>query len=200
MKEHAVLALGGNVKEANVLYLTAAGILVPVKGGDGDGLCRAPPVRAKAPGLYDNIGIAYILYRAAVPNLNGQSPVAAGDHAVLYQHIAKIAHSLGADLNGSGGGYQGAAVNDDIFAGAVLGVALAGLKANAVVGALHMAAQNAHIGAVVRVNAVAVGHIQIIENANTVNKHIVAPGRCRVQNGASTMVMSLKVIWLDFST
>ena len=37
---------------------------------------------------------------------------------------------------------QGAAVNDDIFAGAVLGVALAGLEANAVVGALHMISAN----------------------------------------------------------
>ena len=104
VNEHAVFALAGNIAEADVFYRAAFGLGVSVKAGEYNRLRCAPPVRAEPSGFYDAVRIGNIFHIAAVANLNGKPPVAAGDDAAAHQNIAEIPDALCANLNGGGGG------------------------------------------------------------------------------------------------
>lgn len=177
--QHAVFALAGNIIKPHVFDLAGVRVLIAVKGGQYDRLGRAPPIRAEAACFDHNVGILHVFHIAAVADLNGQPAVGATNDAVVHKNIAEIAHALRADLDRRRGGNERAAADQDIFARPVFRVALGGFQADAVVRALDVTAQNAHIRAVIGVDAVGIRDVQVIENADLRDQHIVAP--CRVQ-------------------
>ena len=176
-EEHTVLTLAGDVEEANILDAAAVGVGVPVVGRHHDRLRAAPPALGKAAGLDHDVGEAHVPHTAAVANLDGQTPVASGNDAVIHQNILEICHALCADLDRGTGRGQRAVGDDDVLGGAVLVVACCGLEADAVICTLDMAANDPHIGGVIRIDTVGVGAVQRVQHPDVGDQHIVASGR-----------------------
>ena len=100
--------------------------------------------------------------------------VCAGDHAVGDRDVAEVGYALGAELDGRARRGQRAVADHNVLAGAECGVLLGRFKDDAVIGGLDMAVADPHIAAVVRVNAIAVDHFQVIQNADAIDQHILA--------------------------
>ena len=114
-EEYTVLTLAGDVEEADILDAAAVGVGVPVVGRHHDRLRAAPPALGKAAGLDHDVGEAHVPHTAAVANLDGQTPVASGDDAIIHQNILEICHALCADLDRGTGRGQRAVGDDDIL-------------------------------------------------------------------------------------
>ena len=176
-EEHTILALAGDVEKADILNAAAVGVGIPVVGRHHDRLRAAPPALSKAAGLDHDVGEAHVPHTAAVTDLDGQAAVGSGDDAVVHQNVLKVRHTLCADLDRSTGGGQRTVGDDDILSRTVLVIARRGLETDAVICTLDMAADDPHIGGVIRVDAVGVGAVQRVQHPDVGDQHIVASGR-----------------------
>ena len=189
-EEHAVLTVAGDIGEADVRDLAARHALIALVSGEHDGLGCSPPAVREAAGFDDDIRKRNVLRVAAVAHLDRDAAVAVRDDAVIDDDVLKIAGALGADLECGRGRSERAAGNDDIPARAVLHVASRTLQADAVIGASNVAADDANIGGMIRVDAVRIGAVERIEHADALNEHIVAarrmqgPERCVLHGDA----------------
>ena len=97
-----------NVFKGDVMDMPQGGVLLALQSSYGDGLGLAPPVIGrKQPGIDVQAREGYILYTALVPKLEGNSPVASTDVAVLYRNISERSLALRAEFDGGAGGDQG---------------------------------------------------------------------------------------------
>ena len=174
MQEYAVLAAAVDVFKPDVADMPGLAALLAVDRRHADGLAFAPPLVGELAGVDVQVGEKDILDAAAVAQHQRDTAVCAGDHAVGDRDVAEVGYALGAELDGRARRGQRAVADHNVLAGAECGVLLGRFKDNAVIGGLDMAVADPHIAAVVRVNAIAVDHFQVIQNADAIDQHILA--------------------------
>jgi len=170
--DFATVALGGSLGEA------PSGILVVADGtgiaGDVDGFGLAPPHVTPEAAIDGHIAKGDVGDGALVAVLDAEATVGGGDDAVVEEDVADAVHVLGADFDGTGAAGHGAVGDNDVVAGAVFLELATVFQADAVVAAGDMAVGDAHVAAVVEVDAVAVADFQVVEQGDAVNHGILA--------------------------
>ena len=171
--QNAVFTFTADVVKEYALNVSYFGIFLALKDGDGDGLCRAPKnIGVTQFGLDHQIVEDHVFNRTLIPQLQGDGTVRVADHAVFNQNIAEKSLAFTAELDGGAGRGEGAVGHGDIFARAILHGSGGVFKYNAIVSAFDMAVGDPHVLAVVRIDAVAIGHAHGIQNADPVDQNI----------------------------
>ena len=120
------------------------------------------------------VGKGHVFNVAAITQHQRDAAVGTGDNAVGDGNIAEVRNALGAKLDSGTGGGQRTVGNHNVLTRAKICIFLSGLEHDAVIGGFNMAIVDAHIAAVVGINAVAVDHFQVIQNADAIDQHILA--------------------------
>ena len=143
-------------------------------GGDVDGFGLAPPHVGPQAAVHDDVGERHVGDGSLIAVLYAQASVAGADDAVGDGHIIYRVHVLRPNLHGARARSHGAVGDDDVVAGAILGKLASVFQADAVVARGNMAVGDAHIARMVDVDAVAIAYLQVVEQVDAVDHHIVA--------------------------
>ena len=143
-------------------------------GGDVNGFRLAPPHVGEEPAVDYHVRERDVGHRALVAVLDADAPVAVLDDAVGEQDVVDAVHVLRTDFNGARARGHRTVAHHHILARAVLFKFAAVLQADAVVARLDEAVRDAHVFRVVYVDAVAIAYLQVVQNADAVNRCIAA--------------------------
>ena len=172
--QDAVLTVAKDIPKYNISDGTDTGIFFALEYSDRDGFGATPEyILPKKPGADDDIMKEHILDTALVPQLQGDAPVGSADDAVFDGDIPEELLAFTAEFNGGAGGGKGAVGYGDVLARTELHGGSGVFENDAIVRAFDVAIADAHILAVVRVNAVTIGHAQVIQDPNAVDQHIL---------------------------
>ena len=183
--QNAVFTLAEDIVKADITNMTHFGLRFAGNGRNGNGFCLSPEHGAEQAGGNSQILEDHIFNAAGISQLQGDASVGTADDAIFNEDIAEQRFALAAKFDGGGGRSQGAVGHHDIFAGTILHSRCGILKHDAIVSALDVAAVDAHILTMVGINAIAIGHPQIVENANAADEHILAPHHMHRPKGAA---------------
>ena len=172
IRHFAAAALGGTLGE------TPSGVLMIAhgarEGGDINRLRLAPPHIGEEVAVDNHIGKGYIGDGAFVAVLDTDASVGVGDDAVVEKHTVDGVHIFRSDFYSARTRGHHAVGHHDVAAGAVLLEFAAVFEADAVVAALDEAVGDAHLARMVYVDTVAVAYLQIVEQGEVADGHVVA--------------------------
>ena len=174
MQENAVFAAAVNVFKVYIADMPRPVALFAVYRRHTDGFGFAPPLVREHAGVDVQVGKGHVFNVAAITQHQRDAAVGAGDNAVGDGDIAEVRNALGAKLDSGTGGGQRTVGDHNVLTRAKMCIFLSGLENDAVIGGFNMAIVDAHIAAVVGINAIAVDHFQVVQNADAINQHILA--------------------------
>src|ERR1019366_6453821 len=171
----AVLGAPGDVAHAHIVNRPDLAALSARNGGEGDGFAAAPPGRRLV--TRDKFDVAEIdpVHAAFVAQLNRQTAATRLDLAPLETDIVDVLGGFRPDLQPRILGLDHAVLHRDVTRRPPLLVLPRRLDHDGIVAAHNVAVTDFHVVAMVRVDAVAVRHIQIVADLEAVHQHVLAP-------------------------
>ena len=193
-----VFTFADDVVETDILYAAADSVFVTSESCDCNRLCTAPPIGTEATCFDIDIVESYIFNVTAVSYLNWDASVWLWNDTVAYDDVSEVAYALGADFKSSWGWCEGTTADDDVFARAVLAVALWSLKADTIVSAYNVTTEYAYITAMVGVDTVTVGNVDGVKDADIWNEYIVTACRmkCPERSIFDSNILDGDVVWI----
>src|SRR5450759_766655 len=144
-------------------------------GGAGNRLAAAPPGRRLVTRYELDVAEIDPVHAAFIAQLNRQPAATRLDFAPLETDIVDVLGGFRPDLHARILGFQYAVLDRDIGRRPPLPALPRRLDHDGIVAAHDIAVADLHIAAMVRVDAIAVGHIQIVADLNAIHQHVLAP-------------------------
>ena len=136
--------------------------------GDVDWLRLSPPYIAPQATVEDDIGENYIGYRSLVTILDTQATVATLDDTVVDNHIVDRVHVLTTYLHRTASALHHTVGHHDIVARTILLKLTAVFQADGIITTGDMAVGNAHVLAMVDVDAITITYLEIVEKIDSI--------------------------------
>ena len=164
--------------------------------GDIDGLGLSPPYVAEQPAFHLHIAEHYIFYCALVAVLDAYTAIGSTDDTVVEQYVADPVHILRTYLHGARTAGHYAVCHHYVFTGSVLLKLPSVLEANAVVSALDEAVADAHLAAVIDIDAVSVTDFKVVQKADSIDIHVVTTHQmdCPIRTVAYGQISDIQLI------
>src|ERR1022692_2068060 len=172
---YAVFGAPDDVAHAHIVDRADFAALGARNGGEGDGLAAAPPGRRLVAGNKLDVAEIDPVHTAFVAQLDRQPAAARLDLAALETDIVDVLGGFRSDLQPRILGLDHAVLHRDVSRSAPLLILPRRLDHDGIVAAHDVAVTDLHVAAMVRVDAVAVGHIQIVADLEAVHQDMLAP-------------------------
>src|SRR5262249_54261628 len=139
--------------------------------GERNAFAAAPPRRRMVAGGKPDVAKLDVRNITLVTQLDRAAATAAFDFAALEPDIADVGHGFRADLQAGILRFDHAVTHPDILAAAVGQAGARSFDHDRIVAAGNIAVPDLDIATVVRIDAVAVRHIELVANLHPVNQH-----------------------------
>ena len=131
--------------------------------------CLAPPYIAPQLAIQNDVRENHIAHGSLITVLNTETTVATFDYTIIDNHIIDGIHILAANLHGTAATLHHTIRYHDVVTGTIFFELTAVFQADGIIATGDMTVGNAHILAMIDINAITITDLEVVEQIDTIN-------------------------------